>query len=87
MGHVNLRGNTDSFKLSARSETLFPMLPTDWLWLFADKLRQAAGQCFLAVNLKGQTHRKVGTQSLRSAGSPEPEDSGVAGKLALIARP
>ena len=63
MGHVNLRGNTDSFKLSARSETLFPMLPTDWLWLFADKLHLAAGQCFLAVNLKGKPIARWGRKA------------------------
>jgi hypothetical protein len=63
MHHVNLRRNSDWFMLSARSETLFPMLPTDWLWLFADKLHHATGQCFLAVNLKGKPTARWGRKA------------------------
>jgi hypothetical protein len=44
------------------------------------RLRTASQHCLLSGNLKGQTHRKVMTQSLRSAGSKDLKASGVAGR-------
>ena len=76
MHHANLRRITDWFMLSARSETLFPMLPIHWLWLFADKLHLAAGQCFLAVNLKGKPIARWGR---KASGLRDPLDLKIAG--------